>query len=186
MDDYFSRKVFVAKTYKFIYPSDCCPYRIGNECEITGIDICKKDKKFYDDHCCKSRYFDRCTYFRDKVIKIKKNKSFYASYCCPYLVGDVCELRNVDMRAKNRDFWYATCTKTDYIKKCPHFLDKVGRIRVKVQGGTFASCPYKDGDWCKIRNINMKDRCNAFYEYSCCKSNYGKCCPHYAESMSDE
>lgn len=185
---YLPRKIYAAKTYKFIYPSDSCPYRVGFDCEVRGSNVYEKNKGFYTDTCCKSRYFKRCRHFADKVATIQENKYFKATYCCPYLVDDICEFRKVNMRRKNRDFYDSTCTKSEYIKKCPHFLEECCKIKVKPKVIIIESeyCPYLIGNRCKIRNIEVKNKCKDFFDYSCSKKKYDKCCPYYAKATSEQ
>lgn len=177
-----TRKVYAKKTYYFIDPSECCPYLEDTRCTITGYDVCKKNKRFCKSTCCTSKHYDRCDYFKDKVKTIKENKHFKASYCCPYIEESVCKLREVNVYDKNRKFYSYTCTTTDYIKKCPYFHDKVSKIKCNKKLHVYDCCPYKEGDWCTIRKINMKEKCKDYYNYCCCKSNYIKCCPYYIEA----
>ncbi|GAB6179260.1 hypothetical protein JCM14036_05790 [Desulfotomaculum defluvii] len=177
-----TRKVYAAKTYHFIGASRSCPYIYEDKCDLTKYHVCKKHKSFYDDTCCTSKYYDKCSYFCDKVITIKPNRYFKPAYRCPYLINEVCELRGINMYEKNRAFYRHNCINSNYHKNCPYYLEKIGKIKYKHYGKVSDCCDYKDGDWCRLRKIKIKDSCKEFYEYACCKKNYIKCCPHYVEA----
>ena len=180
-EDNALRKIYAAKTYKFIYPSESCPYRVGYDCELRKVNVYETSKHYYSDTCCKSRYHKRCRHFADKVSTIKENRYFKASYCCPYLVEGVCILRNVNMRGQNRAFYDSTCCKTEYIRRCPHFHEAVGRIKKRPQVISGKDCcPHLDKGRCRVRENDVKKRCRDFHDHTCCKKKYHKCCPHYA------
>lgn len=181
-----NRKVYAKKTYYFLEPAESCPYAEDTRCTVRGFDVCKKNKGFYESNCCTSKYYDRCSFFRDRVETIKENKYFKASYCCPYVEESVCKLREVDVYGKNNKYYRYTCTTTDYIRKCPYFHDRVSRIRCKKKLHHYDRCPYNDGDWCTVRNINMRETCTEYYYYCCRKSNYIKCCPYYIEAACND
>lgn len=175
------RKVYATKT--FISASDSCPYCVGFYCEIRNINVYENSKSFYLEVCCTSRYTNRCSYFEYRISPIKPNKYFHASCCCPYMVQDVCEIRRVNVRHKNKVFHDRVCTKSDYIEKCPHFMERTCKIKIKPDSFTFKKCPVIETDHCKVRGFCIKERCHDFYNHTCRQPNYSRCCPHYMESL---
>lgn len=176
------RKVYASKT--FINPSESCPYILGFNCEVRNVNVFEENPSFYREVCNSPRYIKRCTYFDYRISPITENKYFYASCCCPYLVEDICELRQVNMRLKNRVFYNTTCTKKDYLKKCTHFMERTCKIRVKPNTFKFVKCPAVKVDHCTIRGICVKERCKDFFNRTCCESNFIRCCPFFVESLN--
>ncbi|MDO7789003.1 hypothetical protein [Desulforamulus aquiferis] len=179
---HLTRKVYAAKTYTFISPSKSCPYCVGHHCEIRNVNIYQDNKKYYNDVCCTSKYSNRCSYYEYRVKPIKPNKYFHASCCCPYLKEDVCEVRRINMRHKNKLFYDNACSKADYIKRCPHFMERTCKIKIKKDTFTFKNCPVHEKDRCKKRDFCVKDKCKDFYHDTCSSTKYGRCCPHYMET----
>ena len=184
MDIY--RKVYAQKTYHFIKPAKCCPYLSDRHCDLRKFNVCDSDENYNKKICSTSRYYDKCTNFVAEVSTIKPNRYFKTSYHCPYLIGDTCELRKIRVSEKNRTLYHYTCKTTDYAKKCPYYIGKISKIKCKPPKKTGDCCPHKEDDWCKHRKVKVGSHCKKFYDHTCCKSNYTKCCPHYMESNCDD
>lgn len=182
----FTRKDYAKKSYHFIEPSDKCPYLSGCDCELRGYDVCARNKSFYTSTCRTSRYHTDCSYYIDRVDDIKENRHFRATYRCPYLLGGICELRNVYMYDKHRSFYKRTCTTSNYLKKCPFFLEKIGKIKCPLKVSVMECCPRKNGVHCTVRNIDLRKKCPDLYNHCCSQDDYHYCCPYYVEDICDD
>lgn len=182
----FTRKDYVSKTYRFIEPARCCPYLVDGECEIRGVKVREKNSSFYKSTCCNSSHYHKCSYFVDRIDKIKENRHFKAAYRCPYLAQGVCHLRKIYVYDKNRTYYQYVCSKTDYRKSCTHFLDKIGKLKCPIDVEIADRCPYSEGSRCTLRRMDMRDKCRELYDYCCCKPNYYRCCPYYVETLCDD
>lgn len=178
----FYRKVYAQKSYRFIEPAECCPYLSDRHCDLRKHNVCDSDNHHYKKNCCTSRYYDRCSNFVNEVRVIKPNRYFKTSYSCPYSLDGFCELRGVSVYEKNRTFYRHACSTTDYARKCPYYIGRISKIKCKTPKTIYGCCPYKEGDWCKVRKTKIKGRSGGFYDHACCKSNYVKSCPYFMEA----